>query len=220
MRNVVLALCVLGLTVAAAADKSDRKAVNPQGTPVLHLEPASTFEEIENERQRSLAFFLEAGKVITHPRCVNCHPAGDSPLQGEHGEPHQPFVVRGADDHGAPGMRCQTCHGEENFDPGNVPGHDPWHLAPIETAWEGKTLGEICRQLKDPERNGDRTLDEIVDHMANDGLVGWGWHPGGDRQPAPGDQKTFGGLIRAWVDSGAVCPGDGVEANLAASEGG
>jgi hypothetical protein len=42
--------------------------------------------------------------------------------------------------------------------------------------------------------------------MANDGLVGWGWHPGPGRDPAPGDQQTFGALAKAWIDSGAACP--------------
>jgi hypothetical protein len=42
--------------------------------------------------------------------------------------------------------------------------------------------------------------------MAQDDLVGWGWNPGRGRAPAPGDQATFGGLIRAWIDTGAACP--------------
>ena len=32
---------------------------------------------------RSAAMFTELGKVLTNPRCVNCHPVGDRPLQGE-----------------------------------------------------------------------------------------------------------------------------------------
>jgi len=28
------------------------------------------------------AAFLEAYKVFMHPRCVNCHPAGEAPLRG------------------------------------------------------------------------------------------------------------------------------------------
>ena len=39
----------------------------------------------------------------------------------------------------------------------SIPGHPRWQLAPREMAWEGKTLGEICEQLKDPERNRHRT---------------------------------------------------------------
>ena len=144
--------------------------------------------------------------MILNPRCVNCHPAGDRPRQGDDGHPHQPLVVRGMGGFGAIGMHCTTCHGSENFDPGRVPGHPGWHLAPIEMAWADKSLGEICEQIKDPKRNGGKSLDEIVHHMAEDSLVGWGWHPGVDRAPVPGTQQEFGALIKAWVEAGADCP--------------
>jgi len=36
--------------------------------------------------------------------------------------------------------------------------------------------------------------------------VGWAWHPGEERSPAPGTQAQFGALIRAWISSGAHCP--------------
>jgi hypothetical protein len=170
------------------------------------LKPVSVFAEIADEKDRSVALFNEAAKVITHPRCVNCHPAGDRPLQGEDGHPHQPLVVRGDLGLGAPGMRCTTCHGPANFDPGHVPGHPMWHVAPIEMAWQGKSLTEICQQIKDPKRNGGKTMDELIHHLAEDSLVGWGWAPGAGREPAPGTQKDFGALIKAWAESGAACP--------------
>ena len=59
------------------------------------LKPPEDFAQIADQKERSLALFNEAAKVITHPRCVNCHPAGDRPLQGEDGHPHLPLVVRG-----------------------------------------------------------------------------------------------------------------------------
>ena len=73
-------------------------------------------------------------------------------------------------------------------------------------AWQNRSLGEICLQLKDSARNGGKTLSEIVEHMAHDSLVGWGWKPGGGREPAPGTQASFGALIKGWADSGAACP--------------
>ena len=45
-------------------------------------------------------------------------------------------------------------------------------------AWVGKSLGEICEQIKDPARNGGKSMEELIHHMAEDSLVGWGWHPG------------------------------------------
>ncbi len=81
-----------------------------------------------------------------------------------------------------------------------------WHLAPHEMAWEGKTIGEICAQIKDPARNGDRALATLVEHIGEDHLVGWAWAPGPGRKPAPGTQKEAGALVAAWVESGAACP--------------
>ena len=121
----------------------------------------SRSRRIADEKERSLALFQEAGKVITHARCVNCHPAGDRPAQGDDRHPHMPLVVRGVDNFGAVGMRCTTCHGPANFDPAGIPGHPEWHVAPIEMAWVGKSLGEICQQIKDPERNGGKSMEEL-----------------------------------------------------------
>jgi hypothetical protein len=168
------------------------------------LAPVSSFDRIQDKSKRAAALFEEAGKVLTSPRCLNCHPVDDSPRQGDVMHKHEPPVERGAGGMGAAAMRCFTCHGASNFDP--VPGNSKWFLAPPEMGWIGHSLGEICEQIKDRKRNGDRSLQEIVDHMTSDDLVGWAWHPGADRTPAPGTQKQFGELIAAWVQSGAGCP--------------
>ena len=181
-------------------------AVSARQQEVQPLKPAASFSGIADKKERAIALFNEAGKVILSPRCVNCHPAGDRPSQGDDEHPHQPLVVRGEAGLGAPGMHCTTCHGPANFDPGHIPGHPAWQLAPIEMAWAGKHLAEICEQIKDPKRNGGRSLTALVHHMAEDLLVGWAWHPGVGRTPAPGTQAEFGELIKAWVQAGAECP--------------
>jgi hypothetical protein len=164
------------------------------------------FAAIGDTNARSAAMFSELGKVLTHPRCVNCHPAGDRPRQTDTGRLHQPPVWRGADGHGLPAMRCSICHGEANFEPGRMPGHPEWHLAPRAMAWEGKTLAEICAQIKDPARNGGRKLEDLIHHIGEDTLVGWAWAPGYGRGAAPGTQKQAGALVEAWVKTGAACP--------------
>lgn len=194
--GVVLASGMVALAVAQVAA--------PPPPPTLR--PLSTFQSIQDQRARSLALFQEVGKVLESPRCMNCHPAGERPTQSDRLRPHQPMVVRGADGHGAPGMACTTCHHAANYDPARVPGHPQWHLAPASMAWQGRTLGQICEQLKDRSRNGDKDLAAIAKHMKEDSLVGWAWQPGAGRTPAPGTQQLFGDLFHAWVDSGAVCP--------------
>jgi len=194
--------CALVAVITALVMSRGHSAAAP-GVPKLRT--PESFTSIADRAARSRALFVEAGKVIQHPRCVNCHPAGDQPLQGD-GEPHLPAVVRGDDGFGATGLRCQTCHQAENYAPSGVPGHPKWHVAPLEMAWEGQSLGAICEQIKDPKRNGGLTLPQLQHHMAEDTLVGWGWNPGAGREPVPGTQEAFGKLIQAWIDTGAVCP--------------
>lgn len=163
-----------------------------------------------DDAARSAALFTEMGKVLQHPRCLNCHPVTGGPTQGDDMHPHNPPIVRGEADFGAPGLNCNTCHGTENIpylsQAGSIPGHDPWQLAPVSMGWQGRSLAEICAQIKDPARNGGKDLAAILDHHARDGLVGWGWAPGEGRTPAPGSQQLFGELTRAWIDTGAACP--------------
>jgi hypothetical protein len=187
---VIFSACTLSAALCHAAD----------------LRSPASFASISDRSERSRALFVEAGKVIQHPRCMNCHPAGERPTQGNDMHPHLPMVVRAADDLGATAMRCTTCHQSANFDPSGVPGHPHWHAAPKAMAWQGQSLAQICEQIKDPKRNGGKTLGAIHEHMAHDSLVGWGWKPGGTREAAPGTQAQLGALIKAWIDSGAACP--------------
>src|ERR1700716_4225804 len=101
--------------------------------------------------------------------------------------------------------RCLICHQNTNFEPGRVPGHPEWHLAPREMAWEGKTLAEICAQIKDPARNGGRKVEDLIHHIADNSWVGWAWASASGRHPAPGTQKQAGAIVEAWVKTGAAC---------------
>jgi hypothetical protein len=197
----------LALTMASTVSSLALAQTAPTGTDALR--PVSSFSSIGDSRERAAALFAEAGKVLQHPRCVNCHPRSDRPLQGDLMQVHQPPVTRGKSGHGAVAMECTTCHGAKNFEATatvTIPGHENWHLAPIAMAWEGRSLRDICVQLKDRKRNGGKSLRQIVEHMSHDSLVGWGWQPGNGRTPAPGTQKQLGELIQAWVDAGAHCP--------------
>lgn len=181
-----------------------------RGGEASGLKPASAFTGIADRNARSAAIFTEMGKVLTSPRCLNCHPRTDSPTQGDAMLLHSPPVTRGPDGFGAPGMECATCHGPRNAAFGNgggsVPGNPKWHLAPRSMAWQGLTLGQICAVIKDTKKNGGLSLEQLIDHNGKDELVGWGWKPGPGRIPAPGTQAEFGALTKAWVESGAACP--------------
>lgn len=207
MAGAAGALAAFALAIVAPVLPSPADAANEPATNPAMLQPVSHFDGIKNKEERAVALFKEAGKVIASPRCMNCHPATERPTQKDTMQPHQPLVVRGEAGHGAAGgLACNTCHHDANFDAASVPGNPKWALAPLEMAWQGKSLGEICVQIKDRARNGDKDMAKLVHHMAEDELVGWGWHPGAGRTPAPGTQKQFGELIKAWADAGAACP--------------
>jgi hypothetical protein len=202
---------VMLLVVSAAVVGSMRFETRPRAQALRELRPAAAFAEIRSARERSIALFSEAGKVIAHPRCMNCHPATGRPLQGDDQHPHIPKVEGGSAGTGVAGLPCTAYHRERNIPlvgttVKSMPGHPRWHLAPGEMAWEGKSIGKICEQLKDPARNGGRNLAALHEHMAQDDLVAWGWDPGPGREPAPGTQAIFGDLIQAWIETGAECP--------------
>ena len=185
--------------------------VSPAAAQIVPLKPVSAFSAITNEHERSVALFLEAAKVITHPRCINCHPVNRQPTQGDDLHAHMPPMYAGPSDSGMPGLPCASCHGRTNTATlassiASIPGNPSWGLAPVPMAWQGKSLSEICEQLKDTSRNGGRSLSKIHEHTATDRLVGWAWHPGDGRAPAPGTQAQFGALIQAWISTGAQCP--------------
>ena len=208
MRDVFFgALGAACIASIVAAQVQNTGTLNPRD-----LRPLASFSGIGDQAERSRALFNEIAKVVTHPRCMNCHPAGNHPLQGNDRHEHMPPVPRGEAGLGVAGLGCLACHTEKNYTLvgaatyKSIPGHPRWQLAPIEMAWEGKSVSQICQQLKDPARNGGRTLALLHEHFAKDDLVAWGWTPGEGREPAPGSQQQLGELAQAWIDSGAQCP--------------
>ena len=210
LAKALAALVILAVTGAVLSAATDFPVQMSKEEPTIkggeQLLGPEAFESIADPAERSAAIFTEAAKVLTHPRCSNCHPDGDRPRQGDDRHLHEPFVRRGELGEGVPGLECTTCHTTVNFNPAGIPGAEHWHLAPREMAWHGKTITEICEQIKDPARNGDRTLEDIHTHVLNDPLVIWGWNPGLNREPVPGTQEIFAALIEAWIADGAECP--------------
>ena len=157
----------------------------------------------------SRAAFLQVYRVLTSPRCQNCHPAGDAPLQGDDSDVHIQNVKRGADGHGVYGMRCDTCHQTKNLSGEHMPPGSPkWSLPSPEQkmVFVGRSPGELCRQLQDPKQNGGRTLAALLDHVTNDDLVGWAWNPGDGRTLPPLSRVETAAQVKVWVEGGAACP--------------
>jgi hypothetical protein len=200
------ALWVSALAIAASALCAKAQDEDPLRTP-------NDFTRIRDRTERSAALFSEAARVLQHPRCQNCHPVSRIPTQGDDLHAHVPFVSGGPANHGVDGLSCSTCHTEHNVPTlgeriASVPGTPHWSLAPSSMAWQGLTAGEICEQLKDPARNGARSLAQIHAHIMSDPLIAWAWAPGAGRTAPPGSLPEFGALIAAWIETGARCPTD------------
>ena len=153
--------------------------------------------------------FLEASQVFFHPRCVNCHPAGDAPLQGDNMRPHSMQVKRGPAGMGKSAMQCSNCHQAANLRGVHMPpGAPDWQMPPedLPMIFEKLTPRQLCLQLKDPAKNGNRSPKEVVDHNREAALVLWGWNPGEGRTPIPMPHETFVKYMTEWAENGAACP--------------
>jgi len=151
--------------------------------------------------------FAQAAEVLFHPRCLNCHPSGDAPLIRDDSQTHMFNVKRGPEGKGIGAMNCTLCHRDAN-QPGGPPGVANWHMPPenMPMVFQGRTPGELCRQLKDTMQNGGKTGEQIIGHIDKDPLVLWGWNPGEGRTVPKMSHKEFSAKMNEWVKKGAACP--------------
>jgi hypothetical protein len=146
--------------------------------------------------------------VLRHPRCMNCHSNGDFPRQGDDSHRHTMQIRRGPNGKGVNAVRCSTCHQDHNLAGLHMPpGAPDWHLPSpaMPMIWEGLTDHQLCELLKDPQQNGHRTAEQIVEHMHTP-LVLWGWVPGEGHTPIRTPQHDFLAKVQEWAARGAACP--------------
>ena len=196
---LVAALLVAGL-MHDVATSSSAIPQPPLSQPVL-----------ETSSETSRTAFDQMMDVVAHKRCVNCHPAGDNPNQGEDSHVHRFGVQRGADGHGVAALRCNSCHQDENNASSGVPGAPHWHLAPASMGWEGLSRVEIAKAMLDPAKNGGRSIQEIETHLTEDALVLWVFEPGVDhegraREKPPISKDDYIAAVKTWVAAGAQIP--------------
>ncbi len=191
-------LCAAAALVACSHAQGPAAGTPPAAAAPAAVDPVASFELVR--------------AVLQSPRCVNCHPTGDAPLQGDDGHVHLQFVQRGPEGRGAPGLSCSTCHAKAN-PPASYGAHMPpgvstdWRLPPPEhkMVFAGLNSGMLCEQLKDPKQNGGKDMAALVHHVSDDPLVLWGWSPGYGRKPVPVPHPEFVRAFKAWADAGAPC---------------
>ncbi len=203
MRAFAPVLFVLALSVPAFSE-GENVTINP---------PA----EGSVTRDAGLEAWSRIFEVTSHPRCSNCHVGADNkpmwsgPSYGK-ARPHGMNVNAGESRIGAEYVQCSACHAYREGD-NDVPHAAPqvamnWQLAPVEAEWFGKSSDEICNQLRDPERNGGRTLDELASHLDHDLILHWAWNPGGGREAAPYSLQEHVNDVLEWGVAGYPCAND------------
>lgn len=159
--------------------------------------------------RRGKSAWMDVYRVLMSPRCMNCHPTGNSPLQTDASRPHAMNVSRKSTENG---LECATCHRDKNADqlgiPGGPPGAPNWHLPheDMPLVFQGRSPRELCEQMKRPGDNAYKSLDALAHHVEKDPLVLWGWEPGGDRTKPPLAHDEFVDAFDTWVASGGACP--------------
>lgn len=174
------------------------------------VEASGLFADGGKDDKKARDAFSEASKVFFSPRCMNCHPPGDTPTQGDAMITHSMEVKRGPDGRGVGELKCAVCHQDVNLDGDNMPpGATDWHMPGAEhkMAFRGITAGQLCRNLKDPIQNGGKqTAKDAVEHISTDPKVLWAWAPGNGRTSPPLGQAEFLKKMNEWVANGAACP--------------
>jgi alcohol dehydrogenase (cytochrome c) len=164
----------------------------------------------------------------------------DYPRQGDDRHPHYYTVLRGDPldfptpenpnvivqvGMGTPYEHCIDCHGTENDSvtgiPGTTnpdfnPGQPFWFLAPASMAWESApgvplTGPQLCAALLDMSKNGNRTPQQLMQHITNEPLVKWSFNPGiaqngQPRTTPPIPQAELIQWFQQWINDGTPCP--------------
>lgn len=180
-------------------------------TSVLDRDRDNTYLTLPDKKKDSVASvkaFAKVYRVLMSPRCMNCHPKGDVPLQGDNSTLHTMSPNRGSDGKGLYAMKCANCHQLENT-PGlhTPPGNPDWHLpaADMKMVFEGRTANQLARQLVDPKQNGNKDIKKLIEH-ADDGLVLAGWKPAEGHALPPMSHKEFKKAWITWLEKGAYAP--------------
>lgn len=201
-RTSLVIACII-LVVGELAFKNGNK-IETQTTHAANLENDSVVSE---------RAFLQVYKVLLSPRCMNCHPAGDVPLQGDDNHLHPQGVKRGVEGKGLYALKCRNCHQTENTPGLNMPpGAHDWQLPPsnMRMVFQGKTPHDLAVQLKDRKKNGGKSVQDLIDHMNTD-LVKWAWKPGEGRTTPPLNYSEFINQLKLWIAKGAVVPRQGIK---------
>jgi mono/diheme cytochrome c family protein len=197
--KTLFVMTVVFLSVCLASAFRDRSANSVSGNG-NETNPKDSIESVKA--------FMQVYKVLMSPRCMNCHPSGDAPLQGDDNHVHTMNVVRGPDGKGMYAAKCSNCHQPTNS-PGvhTPPGNPKWQLPPadMKMVFQGKTARQLALQIMNYNMNGHKNKEQLIEH-ARDTLVKAAWDMGEGRKPPPMSYTAFVSVWDTWVKKGGYAP--------------
>jgi len=165
-----------------------------------------------NDAQRikeSKQAFLKAYTVFMNPRCMNCHPDGNQPLQGDDSHPHLQNVTRGPEGKGVFAMKCKNCHQDTNLEGyGYPPGNGHWQMPPANRPmiFQGKSPKQLALHFKNNQFTGFKTLNDMIKHVDEESLVISSFNPPAGVTRIPMSHEEFVAAVKEWIDKGAAVP--------------
>ena len=207
--SFIVLICVQFTTSAETVNKTDSTLTT---TNSLDLNDGSNpHDDLSNQQQRleaeSKAAFLQAYRVFMSPRCMNCHPSGDVPLQGDDSHLHSQGVKRGPDGKGLYALKCKNCHQDNNLEDDHLPPGSPsWSLPPShhKMVFQGKSPHELALHFKDNRFTGFKNFaKDMLHHVESEPLVLHSWTYG---TPPPLSHEVFVSKVKEWIQKGAVVP--------------
>src|ERR1700759_1684489 len=118
----VFAFILTGLVITTSAFKTEDNTVHKANNSSVNADSVA-----------SVNAFIQVYKVLMSPRCMNCHPSGDRPLQGDDSHIHIMNVQRGTDGKGLYALKCSNCHQPTNVAGLHTPpGNPKWQLPPAD----------------------------------------------------------------------------------------
>jgi hypothetical protein len=194
---MAIILSIIGIMTTAF-----KAGVSPEGNPGAN--------KMKRDSLASVQAFMDVYKVLMSPRCMNCHPAGEAPLQGDDSHVHIMNVQRGKDGTGLYSVKCANCHQPTNV-PGEhtPPGNPKWQLPPsdMKMVFQGKTARQLAMQIMDVNQNGHKNKEQLLEH-AHDTLVKAAWNMGEGRTPPPLTHDEFVAAWNKWIETGGYAPAE------------
>jgi mono/diheme cytochrome c family protein len=198
VKTIMVLLTIVCVITASLAFRSANDRTN-HGSP---------FKPDKKDSVQSVKAFMKVYKVLMSPRCMNCHPAGDAPLQGDDSHIHTMDVVRGPDGKGMYAARCSNCHQPANT-PGlhTPPGNPKWQLPPsdMKMVFQGRTARQLALQIMNYNLNGHKNKEQLIVHVS-DTLVKAAWNMGEGRLPPPMSYTAFVKVWDDWINKGGYAP--------------